>query len=386
MIIPMMFSRAADLFFKIPLRQLAVYLYLIMLVRTGIWVMGSMPEQIVVVFSPFLNKIPFDQSHYVFWNYLGPLSAHLLFTPFHLSTPIAYVTPYFIYCLFFAAIGTALFCHLVTTRLDDHAARASLLIYFLLPVAGTTYFWVGMDGLTFLLLLLPFVMPRNAWWGAGIGFLLGLQHFEQGFLAYLAVLASLYLTGKNAEATDVSKPWATSVLGGILLGKLALILWFSYIDLNVASDRFSWMMDHERRTLFYAMLHPHVMFASLMGVAWLVVGRLAFFRQANLPFFVPFTVLLLLPFIVEDETRVFSLVAFPLLAYWILFNPKFLQSLEHDFLGLLVVLMIIVPWMWVWRGEPRWSAFPYDLGYAWAKVFDSPWLPDDLFRWVFHWE
>lgn len=381
----MLFTRAANILFAIPLRRLAFCLFALMLVRTGMWGMGSFNEQLTIAIAPFTNSFPHaPQSQYLYSSYLNPNIAHFFFEAFSFS-PTQYGPFFFAYNLLWALAGTALFCWLAIKRLPAHYARAALLLFFLFPISGTAYFWVGMDGLTFLLMLAPFIWPQNLLWGIGCGALLGLQHFEQGAVAYAALLASLLLARHEKEATPINWRFAASVLGGVLAGKLLLMFWFAALDLHVAS-RADLMLRFMDTMVGYVLLHPFITIASVFGVGWLALAKMvdlpAPLRHA---FFIP--LFLLLPFVLmgEDETRVLAFISFPLLLSWLFLNPRALALFDKNFLGLLLICLIIIPWLWVWRGEPRSSAFSYDLAYISHHLFGWPALPDDLFSWVFPW-
>lgn len=380
-----MFTRAANILTAIPPRRLAFFLFALMLVRTGIWGMGSFNEQLAIAVAPFTNSFPHAaQSQYLYSSYLNPNIAHFFFEA--LQLPQSALVPFFFaYNLLWALAGTALFCWLVINRLPENSARTSLLIFFLFPISGTAYFWVGMDGLTFLLMLAPFLFPQSLLWVGGCGILLGLQHFEQGAVGYAALLASLLLAHNEKESVPVNKHFAAATLGGVLLGKLLLAYWFASLDLHVAG-RADLMLRFLDTMVGYVLLHPFITFASLFGAGWLAIGKMADLPAcARRAFFIPLLLLLPFVFVGEDETRVLAFITFPLLLAWLLLNPRTLALFDKNFLGFLAVCLIVIPWLWVWRGEPRWSAFPYDLAYISHAFFGWPSLPDDLFSWVFHW-
>jgi hypothetical protein len=375
-----MLSRISDFIYRLPPKKLALWLFAIMLLRTGVWCMGSFPEQLTVTVDPFANHFQFTPSHYVFWNYLGPLIAHGLFWLMPLNSVAAVGAGYFIYSLVFSLLATVLFCKLVIQRFEADDARAALIVYFTLPIAATSFYWVGMDGLTQLLLLLPFVFPQSWLFGAGIGLLLGLQHFEQGFVAYAAVLLSLLIAQKPGV---ISKRNVLGVLGGVVTGKILLAAWFALIHLKVETDRVKWFTDNMDSILGYLFLHIHYVYASLFGIGWLAVMKFTEMKGERLAFFLPLAALLLLPIVVEDETRVFALTSFPLVTAWLLLNPAFLKKLDRTMLSLMAVLLVITPYLWVWRGVPRWSALPYDILWLSHQFTGMPKLPEDLFRWAF---
>lgn len=94
---------------------------------------------------------------------------------------------FFIFHLGFSIAFTALFIKLVFSRLPERSTRIALILFALLLVSATTYFWVGSDSLTLLLLLLLLLLalsfPHSILMTLAIGIMLGMQHFEQAFFA-----------------------------------------------------------------------------------------------------------------------------------------------------------------------------------------------------------
>jgi hypothetical protein len=64
--------------------------------------------------------------------------------------------------------------------------------------------------------------------------------------------------------------------------------------------------------------------------------------------------------IVDDETRVGTIILFPALFYWILTNKDLWIALSQQFLIALVVLTLVFPVVYVYRGYPYGSLWRYD--------------------------
>ncbi len=381
---PTLFARAGDFIFRIPLKQLALLLCAILLVRTGIWDMGSLTDQVETALAPLAQR-PAHMQWYYLWNYLQPALFHwLVMKPEPDAYPLAY-TVYFVYCLIIEMIATFLVCALIIKRLPDHAARAALIIYFSIPISATAYFWVGMDGMAHLIMLLALVWPRNMVWALFCGTLLGLQHAEQGVVAYGALALSLFLAKPSVLPASPSREWALASFVGVLLGKAALYLWFIEHDMFLPNSRGLWMQHYQDYIIGYFLLHPFITLASLFGTGWLAVAHMLDFKGARRAFFIPLIGLTGLLLLAEDETRVIAMTSFPLVAAWMLFNEKFLEKLSREFIGLMGVLLIVIPWLWVWRGEPRFSAFPYDVAYILSTLLGWPQMDiRSLFTELFH--
>lgn len=122
-------------------------------------------------------------------------------------------------------------------------------------------------------------------------------------------------------------------------------------------------------------LHAHLAVWSVLGLGWLVAVRFTDLGTRSMPFFLALLGACCLLPVSDDQTRVVAIVTFPLVAAYWLFNPDFLARLGRRELAWLFVGWIIVPWIWVWKGVPKWSVFPYDVAYIlhqWFGWFDVP--------------
>ena len=123
------------------------------------------------------------------------------------------------------------------------------------------------------------------------------------------------------------------------------------------------LFGHEFRTLLLeAVFHFQFIVWSMLGVGWFVlIVHVDRMRRAALPFVVGLS--LCLPFLVlaQDETRVISIITFPVVYACWLSNRQFLSSIDGRDAAWLSLLWLVIPWSWAWLGIPRWSALPYDL-------------------------
>ena len=76
---------------------------------------------------------------------------------------------------------------------------------------------------------------------------------------------------------------------------------------------------------------------------------------------VPLALLMVLTMIAYDETRVFGITAFPLLAVSLLLNADFLDKISTRVLLYLVAATLVTPWVWVWSGVGYQSVLSYDI-------------------------
>ena len=135
--------------------------------------------------------------------------------------------------------------------------------------------------------------------------------------------------------------------------------------------------------MFFSMFFYHFEYVlwSIMGVGWLAVAKFAERGKVAVPFLVClFALLLMLP-IVSDETRVLSIMTFPLVAAYLLLNPDFLQSLNSRFVSRIFGIWLLVPWPWAWGGRPLVSIFPYNIAYVLHRLFGWFSIPTDQSMW-----
>jgi hypothetical protein len=217
----------------------------------------------------------------------------------------------------------------------------------------------------------------------GAGLLLGMQHFEQGFLGAAGLSVAVFLSRRQGYPLPYGLKFCLLLLGALVAGKLALVGLFRHYDIHVASGRMAWVRVHLGELVSNFFLHAHAIVWSLLGLGWLAAARFAGWGRRSLPFFLVLGGLSLLAVVTADQTRVVAIVTFPLLtAYW-LRNPDFLSRIERREVALVFILWTVMPMSWVWLGVQKWSAFPYDAAYLLHQAFGWFALPDNLALWPF---
>lgn len=351
--------------------QVFLILILIQLIKTGVWVIPNIGLSFVI--SRDLTKNPFSDpnAHYLMWSYLGPVLAHLLsidtlsgFILMHLLLTLAGVVIYF--------------SGLRKTYGALPCLKKSLIVYFSFPVAGTIWYWVGMDGITFLLMASILVFNRHWFIVLPLSILLGVNHFEQGFLGFFLLFIGVTIVRLREIKTSVSPRWCLLVLLGVIIGKGLLAYWFFTHELIVLG-RFYWLKQHFTMMLKQWFTHPHVILFSLFGTGWFFVlvawKRLENVRAALLLTLVTLTALSLVS---ADQTRVIALISFPFLHVFLIANEDFLSTINEKEFAAFLIAWILVPWAWCWGGDPKVSAFPFDLMWIADHLFGNNLLPKDI--------
>jgi len=374
------------LFETAPWRLVSVIAVLIF-VKVGVWYMPNLGDSNVLARNPFVNPFANPDAHYLMWNWFGPflawatgLTGRLEFFLLHLAFSIA----------FFFLVLYALF-----KRFEPTQARTAFLLFIVLPVSATAFFWVGTDSITLFIFTVVLVFPRPAIIPLLAGLLLGMEHFEQAFLAFAALLFSLVLT-RMTQRTDPGSTAFTNgrrpvpdigtclfVLFGDLLGKVLLSGLFHYWHVEMNSGRLQWLKEHFTAVLSGFALHFEVVIWSVLGLGWIAALRYLDLARKPLPFFASLLGLCLtLPFF-ADQTRVLAIVSFPLIAtYWLL-NEELLARVSRREVAGLFLAWVVMPWSWVWSGLPKWSAFPFDVAFLIHAVSGAIDVPRNLDAWPF---
>ncbi len=357
------FHYLEEIIFSSSNRAFLSFCAIILIIKSGIWVIPCIDVYRQISLAPF-DSPPFinnQMAHYLFTSWLQPFIGWGL----HLNTPIRYLA----LSLFFSILFTCLFALISFKSLGREAARKSLLFFISLPVGATSLYWVGYDGLTLLLMLLALSGLKDnrrlsLCTSLCIGILLGLQHFEQAILGFLLLL-SYSLFGEESDGPlPPKRSFLTRLIilvAGITLGKLVLGAIINVNDIPLNSGRSVYLIVNIKQQLREFLLRFQVIVFSFLGVVWIpaiaafLVSRKKFYWLAT------FIFVLGLSAVVPDQTRVVAIVTFPVVFMALLDNRNLLARLNRPMVVCLAVLYLIVPYSWVWNGNPQVSSFPYSL-------------------------
>ena len=345
--------------------KLISVLFAVTLFKTGIWFNPILLDRSrLIAQNPFANPLQdLPTFHYLYWSWLAPFVAWLVGATGPLS--------FFCFHLFFSLAFTGLFIVTIFSRFEDKVARTALVMFFILPVAGTCYFWVGGDSVTLFLMMLALAFPKYLWATLIAGVALGMEHFEQGFFAVVAVAFVSLFGLPDEREREYSWRWALPLLFGIMLGKAVLVELFRHLKVLVNSGRVYWLANPPFRHMVVRDFYFHFQFIiySVLGVGWALVIKYANLGKKVSPFFVALCGLMLLLPITYDETRVGAIVSFPLMAVFFLLNRWFLKSVTPQFLSWMFIAWLLVPYSWAYGGVPQWSILPYDVALMLHKLF-----------------
>lgn len=361
-------ARLGAFVLETPRWKLLTVLAIALFFRTGLTFVA--PALLPIAKDPYHNPFTNPYEHYLFWSWLGPFLAH------HLGATSAW--SFTLFYLAFSVLFTVLLVRWLFTTLPEPAARVAVLVLALLPVASIPYTWVFTDSLTLFLLAATLYFPR-AWPAVFLlGVALGMQHFEQVFVGAAAALFTIAVAARRGVRRRYDWRWALALLVGAVAGKLVLVAIFRHLDIHVNSGRFWWLAKTWGIMLRRFLYSYHFALYSAFGIGWLVVFR--YLRQRapqTRPLALALLGLLLLMPISDDPTRVYAIVTFPLVCVFLLSDADFLTSLDRPAIGLLFLLLLLVPFVFVWAGKPVVSAAAYDLWSLLQRALDTPFVPKD---------
>ena len=346
----------------------------IAIVKTGIWVIPTIPGYARMASDPFHYH---PNLTYLPENWLHTFIGWLVFARDWRSFAVLNLVLAF---AFLAVMFTLFF-----RRLSDRSARTATLIFIAMPVSTTAFYWLGLDSLTVLLMALALLVMRRWWLVVIVGFLLGMQHFEQG------IASALLLAGASGVGIIMrQRSWRSLVFPvvfgvGLVAGRGLLNLLYSLWHITIDYDRIDYFRDN-----FLALVHqyfdyPFLIWFSILGITWLAVVRFALQGRKAIPMLVGIVVLALATIIYSDHTRVACILSLMLLVSEMLLDEEFLSSITSGEIVFFAVLWLIVPFVWVWGVVVQPSSISFDVQAVLHKLFGWFGVPrgDNFFSWPF---
>lgn len=360
--------KITDLHFSLLIIGLLVF-------KTGVWCVPNLMMVREISLNPFDNPFQDPNAHYLYWSWLGPFAAWLM----GLNEP----TSFFIYHLFFSVAFPILFVCFVYKKFSREVARTSIIVYALLPVSSTAFLWVGPDSITLFLMLLSLTLQSIPILSVFIGIMLGMQHFEQSAIAFVVLLGANLLSRYLSPQAKANWQYCVYSISGILLGKALLVFLFDRFRIEINSGRSYWLENHFEMLLNQFWFHSSAILWSVLGLAWIVLLKWCDTGKKSIPFTLSLASLFILLPLSADQTRVFAIVAFPLVFVYWLSNQEFIQSVPKREAAMLYLVWIFMPIQWVWEGVPKWSVLPYDITLGLHMLFGWFHIPDALTIWPF---
>ncbi len=320
----------------------AILMVFMIIINTGIWYMPNIEAQYDI--SQSLTFVPFAApgSHFLMTNFLQPLVFNMI------GGNCLY--QYLIFTFIITVVYIVIFAIWLLQYHKNHPMENlyRLAAIFTFPVFMVPFYWIGMDGMVLLLMLLVMITLRSHW-SIFFAFLLGIQHFEQGVVAFILLLGTFLYTyvfeGKRQYAVDIRK--TVYILIALITGKLLLLVWFSYFHITLLDTRSTYLEEN-----FSYVLHlwidswPFILY-SLFGAGWVLIIKE---YKILYPFLLSVVVAFVFLMFVSDQTRVGTIILFPSLMYWIFMNKELWCKVTNKLSIVMILLYFALPVVYVWGG------------------------------------
>jgi len=332
---------------------IAVVLVAMMVIgNTGFWPMPNLSGQFIVSQNLTHNPFPDPLAHYLFSNYLQPAIFGILGG----KTIVAYAIYASFVTMMFLVVFAVWFInyHGKTVAIDEFKLFPAIVFpSFMIP-----FYWIGMDGMTILLMLLT-MMSFTSRWGLFWAVMLGVQHFEQGIVGFALLAGTLVAAYIHRRDEEILKHlWRIGLIGGgIIVGKILLSIWFAINAIELSGGRVSYLETHFDLYTSMWLKHFPLILWSLLGVGWLLVLRHV---TSIWPFLLAVVGAFLLVVFAGDQTRVGVIVLFPSLFYWVLMNKYLWKKTSSLLATTMLVLYFITPVIVVWGSPHFGNLWTYD--------------------------
>lgn len=275
-------------------------------IMDGVFVTPNIEDWLAVAQSPFSTP-----------DFSNPLNSYIMSSP--LPAVFAGLLGADRHWAVFGAFHLLLLVTVVwlTMRAASHvhpdADRLVLAVFIAAPISTVTLTWLGQPDPLVIGLGSALVFLRRPIPLALVGILLGLSSFEQGAFIVLSVgLVAAPLLGavwwRHTLASGI----------GILVGRAAFTLYHAAFDIEQATTRYDWIRENGLTAPIRSAISwwPFLLF-SLFSAAWILVGSWFWIgRDLGAPLkrvAAAFLVAFLVAMLAYDQTRVFSIISWPIL-------------------------------------------------------------------------
>jgi len=323
------------------------------LIHSGFWFFPNIHAGFLI--SQNLGSLPLAnvEEHYLMNNFLTPF----IFGVIGNGTFWGYVLFNAFISLLFIIVFAVWFYKRFGPQESLKHHKLWLVLSF--PVFFVPLYWIGLDGST-LLLMLIILISQNLILKVLFSFVLAWQHFEQSIIAFGLVFGIYIIKFLTKTITDEERKWLKELLWiviGLVFGKLALMYYFYFNNIELLADRFQYMQNNIKTFLQHWQENWYWILWSIFSVMWFVI----FLRAQQLYWLVLGAIgVFFFTTLIGDQTRVASVILFPLLFHEFLNNEKLILSIPQKVVLPTVILGLIVPAVYVWGG-PSFSLLFYDI-------------------------
>ena len=334
--------------------------------------MPNYNSSLEIIRNPFVSPDLPEQAQYVYGSWLIHFVAHLL----GVDTAVKFFTLNFLFTASFIGMLYAL----SRKYFDDIGRNIGFGVLLLLPAVSSSLFWVGMDGLTLLLMTLSILslLSKKLVWFLVSCALLALQHFEMGSIGLGLLLISLVLKNCRVEAK-----WVTLALVCMVCTKVLFEYLLALNSVNYYS-RLDWVGERFQESfLMFSASFPIILWSGF-GSLWLFLLVSGFTARPKAFLVVPLVLALIPVALSFDQTRTFAILTFPLALFWLVSKQKWLVS-DSSKLGARNLLVIsMIPVAIVWEGVTRSTLLMFDVLLVIDRMLSLGIVPPDPSLWPFH--
>ena len=172
------------------------------------------------------------------------------------------------------------------------------------------YYWVGMDGMTLLLILLTLITLHLRFIPLLFAFLLSIQHFEQAFISFGVLFATLlihYLVTKHIQSLQLIKK-IFFLLIVLAFTRFLMLKIFNYMEVGLVGDRSLYLKANIHTFISMFKANWYIILYTFLGIGWLFV--LNYFKLLW-PVLVAVVIVFFVTIIVGDQTRIGAILLFP---------------------------------------------------------------------------
>jgi len=344
---------------------------LLLVVRTGVWFMPNYSQSLSIIGNPFQAPAVPLEYQYIYGSWL----IHFIGFVVGASTP----WKFFLLNAFFTSCFLMILFLIARVSAPKHLVPFLFGLLCLMPATSISIFWIGMDGLTLLLMAVSVAIIRKGslWQLWLVSCLLGLQHAEMGALAYVLFVISL----------AIKRDWRTitPVLNGLCVLLVTKIVFELVLLLNQIEylSRSEWLLEHLDQSLAMFVWSPVAILWSAMGALWLTFVSKRYAVVIPVEILVP-TLLALVPTMLSfDQTRTLAILLFPTITWYFVSGQSFVIKLHEAIRVRGLVLLSLVPSLVVFMGQPYTSIFFEGLYFIFNSIFGWTELPLDPATWPF---
>lgn len=339
-------DRAASVVLDAPVPVLVVLLAASVLLKSGMGKYPAMGAELVIL--RVLPGKPVLPAGYEFLmsSLAGPILGRLL----GIRRPPAFAAMHLVILL----IGIAVLMAVIRARRGGRAQRLVLLALAASQLPAMMLWWLGSYDVFTFLLTSALVLAQTWPVLLVLGIALGLFHFEQGLFVALGLLA----LGRRRGLSTGKR--AACMLGGLVLGKLALTRYlaaigmrqgrFTYLLFGTQDSGSHWdMFIDALPMLAYSLLGAAGVWLALVwwrvGASWLQTWRA-----------VAVLAVMLVPAIyTHDQTRVYAVLSWPILLALTLFVERRATEEEIRMLsGRTLLAVLVLPVVFVFQVRSVW--------------------------------